>query len=228
MAVNYWHRRAGFFEGEWGVYHRTPYNPEFWHAVRLQIPGIQYREEWRAFWVPEGSSYEFERYGMDRNLGTPCPRCRRQEPCTAWPEDRPKEPWENPDFEKQTEEWFRQYENFWKQTDEPIRQQTYGRRVDPDFGDAQRERLRQERERRRQERERAAREPPVQRPPDVRLRAASVLGVEVNATNAEIKAAVRKLAMEHHPDRGGDSGKMAEILGARDVLLGRTVRRGRC
>lgn len=46
-----------------------------------------------------------------------------------------------------------------------------------------------------------------------------VLGVSAAATRAEVEAAHRRLAMEHHPDRGGDSEKMARINAARDQLL---------
>jgi hypothetical protein len=46
-----------------------------------------------------------------------------------------------------------------------------------------------------------------------------VLGVSMNATLAEIDAAYGKLAMKHHPDRGGDSGQMARINVARDAML---------
>lgn len=34
-----------------------------------------------------------------------------------------------------------------------------------------------------------------------------LLGVEKNATNDQIKKAFRKLALQHHPDRGGDKEK---------------------
>ena len=34
-----------------------------------------------------------------------------------------------------------------------------------------------------------------------------ILGVEKNATQREIKKAWRKLARQHHPDRGGDPEK---------------------
>ena len=46
----------------------------------------------------------------------------------------------------------------------------------------------------------------------------STLGVPKNATQEEIKKAYRKLAMEHHPDRGGDNAKFASINAAYDVL----------
>jgi curved DNA-binding protein len=46
----------------------------------------------------------------------------------------------------------------------------------------------------------------------------SILGVNRNATPEEIKKAYRKLAMAHHPDRGGDHNKFAEINAAYDTL----------
>lgn len=39
----------------------------------------------------------------------------------------------------------------------------------------------------------------------------SILGVDEHASQDTIKSAYRKLASEHHPDRGGDSTRMAEI-----------------
>jgi curved DNA-binding protein len=44
------------------------------------------------------------------------------------------------------------------------------------------------------------------------------LGVEPNASEAEIKKAYRGLAMKHHPDRGGDQAKFKEISSAYDTL----------
>jgi len=45
-----------------------------------------------------------------------------------------------------------------------------------------------------------------------------LLGVNRNATPEEIKKAYRKLAMQHHPDRGGDHTTFANINSAYDVL----------
>ena len=46
----------------------------------------------------------------------------------------------------------------------------------------------------------------------------SILGVNKNASPEDIKKAYRKLAMKHHPDRGGDAGKLQEINEAYDTL----------
>lgn len=45
-----------------------------------------------------------------------------------------------------------------------------------------------------------------------------VLGVEKDASQAEIKKAFRKLAVKHHPDKGGDEEKFKEMQIAHDVL----------
>jgi curved DNA-binding protein len=44
------------------------------------------------------------------------------------------------------------------------------------------------------------------------------LGVQRNATEAEIKKAYRKLAGQHHPDKGGDTAKFQEIQSAYETL----------
>jgi len=46
----------------------------------------------------------------------------------------------------------------------------------------------------------------------------STLGVDRNATPEEIKQAFRKMAREHHPDRGGNEAKFKEINEAYSVL----------
>jgi DnaJ family protein A protein 2 len=45
-----------------------------------------------------------------------------------------------------------------------------------------------------------------------------VLGVEKNASGSEIKKAYRKLAVKHHPDKGGDPDTFKEISKAYDIL----------
>ena len=46
----------------------------------------------------------------------------------------------------------------------------------------------------------------------------NTLGVAAGASNDEIKKAYKKLAMTHHPDRGGDQAKFQEIQEAYDTL----------
>ncbi len=46
----------------------------------------------------------------------------------------------------------------------------------------------------------------------------STLGVGRNASDDEIKKAYRKLAMKHHPDRGGDEATFKKISEAYDIL----------
>lgn len=46
-----------------------------------------------------------------------------------------------------------------------------------------------------------------------------VLGIPSTSTREEIELAHRRLAMIHHPDRGGDAHQMARINTARDVAL---------
>jgi DnaJ domain len=48
-----------------------------------------------------------------------------------------------------------------------------------------------------------------------------VLGVKHDASDDEIETAYRRLASDHHPDRGGDPQKMARINAARDAALNR-------
>lgn len=53
----------------------------------------------------------------------------------------------------------------------------------------------------------------------------SVLGVNENATQDEIKKAYRKLAVEHHPDKGGNEETFKQISEAYDTLGDETKRK---
>lgn len=53
-----------------------------------------------------------------------------------------------------------------------------------------------------------------------------VLGVKPDASIEEIDEAHRRLAMKHHPDRGGDTAQMARINAARDAMRSEISHRG--
>src|SRR5210317_197067 len=46
----------------------------------------------------------------------------------------------------------------------------------------------------------------------------TILGVAKGATADTIKRAYKEKAKEHHPDRGGDASKFAEVSNAYDIL----------
>lgn len=46
----------------------------------------------------------------------------------------------------------------------------------------------------------------------------SILGVQKGASEDEIKKAFRRLAHEHHPDKGGDQQKFKDVNEAYQVL----------
>ena len=53
----------------------------------------------------------------------------------------------------------------------------------------------------------------------------NILGVDKRATSSEIKKAYRKLAVIHHPDKGGDSEKFKEISKAFETLSDESKRK---
>ena len=52
-----------------------------------------------------------------------------------------------------------------------------------------------------------------------------ILGIAKNATEKDIKKAYRKLALTHHPDRGGDEEKFKKISGAYEILKNKEKRK---
>ena len=46
----------------------------------------------------------------------------------------------------------------------------------------------------------------------------TILGVNKNADPDEIKKAYRKMAAQHHPDKGGDTAKFQEVQKAYETL----------
>ena len=62
--------------------------------------------------------------------------------------------------------------------------------------------------------------PPPPRGADLSLaEARSILGVDEDATPAQIKAAYTRLMRMAHPDKGGTAGLAAQLNAARDLLL---------
>lgn len=62
-------------------------------------------------------------------------------------------------------------------------------------------------------------EPKVSTRNQALFRARRLLGVEVNASRAEIIAAHKRLIAMVHPDRGGSNDQVHEANAARDLLL---------
>ena len=52
-----------------------------------------------------------------------------------------------------------------------------------------------------------------------RKKAFEILGIKQGSSPQDIKSAYRKLAMKHHPDKGGDEVKFKEINEAHDILI---------
>jgi len=63
--------------------------------------------------------------------------------------------------------------------------------------------------------------PPSRSGPMTREEALAVLGLQDGASEAEIRAAHRRLMVAAHPDAGGSDWLAARLNEARDILLGR-------
>ena len=57
------------------------------------------------------------------------------------------------------------------------------------------------------------------------MNAHQILGISETATKEEAKKAFKKLAHQHHPDKGGDIEKFKEISQAYTVLMGKSPQR---
>jgi len=53
-----------------------------------------------------------------------------------------------------------------------------------------------------------------------REQAADILGVDVNASNEDVRLAHKKLMQKIHPDRGGSDALAKQINQAKDILIG--------
>lgn len=53
-----------------------------------------------------------------------------------------------------------------------------------------------------------------------------ILGVPPGASRDEIRAAYRRLAALHHPDRGGDAEAFAKVNAAHDAMLEKVAAAG--
>jgi DnaJ-domain-containing protein 1 len=117
---------------------------------------------------------------------------------------RTKEETEAEDWARTEERRRRIYEELWHADEERVRRQ---RERDPHNN-----RRRKEQDDRRNPFEIGA----VKEIP----RATQILGVRVGATEVEIKAAYKRMALVWHPDRpGGMADKMKEINEAKEILL---------
>lgn len=54
-----------------------------------------------------------------------------------------------------------------------------------------------------------------------KLQAAEILGISPNATNQEVKSAFNKLIKNNHPDVGGSKYIAAQLVQAKEMLLGK-------
>jgi DnaJ-domain-containing protein 1 len=68
-----------------------------------------------------------------------------------------------------------------------------------------------------------ANEKPARKPPES---AWSVLGLTATASAAEVRRAYRKLALETHPDRGGDAARFREVQRAYESIQRKLSKRG--
>lgn len=219
----------------WAV--KTPYDAEFIEALKSTIRG-RHREWIRParIWVVTESQKEQLKGLLREHFGTEaiCSKCARGEPCWVWrsiddeaavaglkgascgDSDTP-----NQTESDATRSERRAREEQSKRERERAQERARAQSRAPGGGsweDFWRDFARNSA--RDGSHDQSRRVPPAPRVSNViTLReAAELLGVDMNASVADVKKAYARAAMQHHPDRGGDTAKMVRVNQAKEAF----------